>query len=128
YISIIIGKDKMLYFDDSKYKIHKVGYTYDKQLDTNKLWSFVSKSNRKMLVEQILYLYDNKVEGLKVINAVYIYRYRSHIYMADRQKNLQRYLILTNNPKEIDTHRFKIIDNYKNLYLLANKGARIWTK
>jgi hypothetical protein len=53
--------------------------------------------------------------------------YRADIFMGELQTDLFRLVVFANSEQEIDLNRYKILDKRKNLYLLADKDAKIWS-
>jgi hypothetical protein len=120
-------KELFLYIDDNTDKIRKVGMITDSLLYTSALLEFLDTSQRKHFVNLALYLNANKLSGCSIQNNIFYYTYRADIYMADRQTDLDRFVIHAKSVQGIDTARYKILDNRNNLYLLANKDATIWS-
>jgi len=125
YFFYAIDKD-VLYITDSSSKSQKVGFILDTLLYKNTLLSFIDVDKRKRFIDLVLYLNNNHIDRCDFVNRDFIYLYRSNIYMADRQKDLKRYIILANDIGDINLNQYKIIDCKKNLFLLSHKDAEIW--
>jgi hypothetical protein len=119
-------KELFLYIDDNTDAIQKVGMITDSLLYKSALLDFIDTSQRKHFVNLAIYLYNEKLSGCSILNNNYYYVYRADIYMADRQTDLDRFVMYAKSVQGIDTPRYKILDNRNNLYLLANKDATIW--
>ncbi|MDP3013623.1 MAG: hypothetical protein Q8M92_05225, partial [Candidatus Subteraquimicrobiales bacterium] len=72
------------------------------------------------------YLNKNYLTRCNLENRQFQYLYRDNIYMADRQTDLERFVVFSTSEQEINLNRYKILDKRKNLYLLADKDAKIW--
>lgn len=116
-----------LYIEDSSHSVHNVGIITDSSLYESKLLNFIDVLDRKRFVNLALYLNNNSLSSCSVENGMFYYMYRFNIYMADRQTDLVRFVVFAKSVEEIDINRYKILDNYKGLYLLANKDAKIWS-
>jgi len=46
--------------------------------------------------------------------------------MADRQKDLWRFIMLKDDIRNINLDKYKVLDRKGNLFLLADKGAEIY--
>ncbi len=104
----------------------------------NKKINFFSKQD----LEFVQFLFQNSIHTCRKVGENFIYEYKSDIYMADRQYNLERFIVLTTNRRQINNlledrifyrhdsveHNlgYKIIDQKENLYLLSWKNANIW--
>ncbi len=119
--------DFFLYVDDTSHSAQKVGIITDSLLYKSKLLEFIDTLARKRFVSLALYLNKNYLSSCDIENGNPIYMYKSDIYMADRQTDLFRYVVFANSEQEIDLNRYKILDKHRNLYLLADKEAKIWS-
>jgi len=119
--------DLFLYVDDSLHSAQKVGKITDSILYKSKLLRFIEPLNRKRFINLALYLNKNHLSTCYIQNEQPCYMYRSDIYMADRQTDLDRFVVFAKSKYEIDSIRYKILDSSNNLYLLANKDAKIWS-
>ena len=63
---------------------------------------FIREQKRKEFVTLVLFLKQNFLTRCDYKDGNYIYLYRANIYMADRQKDLRRYVILENDLKGIN--------------------------
>lgn len=115
-----------LYVDDSLHSPRKVGMITDSLLYKSKWLKFIDFSDRKHFINLALYLYRNHLSACYIENELALYTYRGNIYMADKQMDLVRFLVFAKFD-EIDLNAYKILDSSKNLYLLANKEAKIWS-
>jgi hypothetical protein len=116
-----------LYIDNREQTAVKIGALSDSLLFESKSLSFISTSNRKHFISLVAYLNRNYLSRCDIENGQPIYMYRDDIYMADRQTDLFRFVVFANSEQGIDLNRYKILDEHKNLYLLANKEAKIWS-
>lgn len=116
----------VLYVKSVNNKLQKIGSVKDTLLYKNELMSFVDTIKRKDFVNLSSFLEQNFLDRCDYENGNYFYLYRANIYMADRQKDLMRYVILANNIKDINLKKYKVLDNKGKLFLLANKDAEIW--
>ncbi len=115
-----------MYVKSVNNKLQKIGSVKDTLLYKNELMSFVDTIKRKDFVNLSSFLEQNFLDRCDYENGNYFYLYRANIYMADRQKDLMRYVILANNIKDINLKKYKVLDNKGKLFLLANKDAEIW--
>jgi len=120
--------DSFLYIsNDEMHTVNNIGIVTDSLIHRNKLLVFIDSSKRKDFVNLVLILNKNHLSSCAIENGNVIYQYRANIYMADRQKDLDRYVILVDSEKYIDSTKYKILDRKRNLFLLAEKDAKIWT-
>lgn len=116
-----------LYIDDSSNSVHNAGIITDSLLYKSKWLDFIDSSERKRFVNLALYLNKNYLSSCNFENGQLVYMYRADIYMADRQTDLDRFVVFANSEQNIDLNRYKILDKLRNLYLLADKNAKIWS-
>jgi len=117
-----------LYVNDVSHSVQKVGELTDSTLYKSKLLEFINSTDRKHFINLALYLNKNHLSTCYIENNQPSYMYRADIYMADRQKDLDRFVVFANSEQEIDLNQYKILDKSKNMYLIANKDAKIWSK
>jgi hypothetical protein len=117
-----------LYIDDDLHSVQNAGMITDSLLYKSKLLEFIDSSERKRFVNLALYLNKNHLSSCNIESGMVFYMYRTDIYMADRQTDLDRFVVFAKFEQEIDLNRYKILDCCKNLYLLANKDAKIWSR
>lgn len=115
-----------LYVANNLNKSQRIGSIKDTLLDESILLSFLDLDKRKRFINIVLYLHSNHIDRCDYENNNFIYLYRSNIYMADRQKDLMRYVVLVNSIKDIDLNKYKVLNNKNNLFLLVDKDAEIW--
>ena len=125
YFFYAIDKD-ILYVKGVNNKSQKVGFITDTILYKNEAISFVDTINRKNFVNLSFFLNQNFLDRCDYEDGNYIYLYRANIYMADRQKDLMRYVILANDIRDLNLNKYKVLDNRGSLFLLADKDAEIW--
>lgn len=101
----------------------KVGLLTDSTLYCHKALSFIEASKRKRFIALAKHLYDNFITRCDIENGEPYYSYRSDIYMADYQQDLDRFLSYTQYQDNLNLRRYKILDSVNNLYLLAYKDA-----
>lgn len=116
-----------LYIDDTLNSVHNAGIITDSLLYKSKWLEFIDSSERKRFVNLALYLNKNHLSTCYIENELPSYMYRADIYMADRQTDLVRHIVFANSEQKIDLNRYKILDKHRNLYLLADKEAKIWS-
>lgn len=118
-----------LYINNSEPTAMKMKYDRlsDNMLFDSKPLSFINTSDRKQFINLVTYMYRNYLSRCDIENGQPIYLYRDDIYQADRQTDLLRFVVVVNSEQEIDLNRYKILDRYKSLYLLADKNAKIWS-
>jgi len=126
YYIYAIDSSKLFINDNTQYAI-ELGLLTDTTLYKNKWLSFIDSSERKHFVFLAKYLNENYLSRCDIQNKQPIYMYRADIYMADRQTDLDRFVVFANSEQEIDLTHYKILDKRKNLYLLASKDAKIWS-
>jgi hypothetical protein len=117
-----------LYIHDNSHKVKNVGIISDNLLYKSNLISFIDTTERKRFVKLALFLNKNYLSGCNIENGNLIFTYRSNIYMADWQEDLDRFVMYANTEPEIDLSQYKILENKNNLYLLAFKTAKIWVR
>jgi len=115
-----------LYINENKQYANKLGLLTDNFLFENKSLSFIDTSDRKHFISLATYLNENYLSRCDIENGQMIYIYRADIYMGELQTDLFRYAVFANSKQEIDLTRYKILDSSGNLYLLADKNAKIW--
>jgi hypothetical protein len=115
-----------LYVNDSLNNISKIGLLSDTLTYKSELLFFIDKTERRRFVNLVLFLNQNYIGWCYLRYDQFVYMYRADIYMADRQKDLERFVIFATSKQEIDLTRYKILDSSGNLYLLADKNAKIW--
>jgi hypothetical protein len=113
--------------DDNEHSVKNAGIITDSSLYKSKLLEFIDSTERKRFVNLALFLNRNHLSGCNIENEKVIYLYRANIYMADRQTDLDRLVVFSNSEQEINLNRYKILDKHRNLYLLADKEAKIWS-
>lgn len=119
--------DFFLYIMDRSRSVQKVGIITDTLLYKSQWLQFLDDSDKKRFINLVLYLNKNYLSSGGVdINQVF-YGYRDNIYMADRQTDLCRTVVYAKSEQEIDVNCYKILDKCNNLYLLADKDAKIWS-
>jgi len=116
-----------LYIDDTSNSLQNAGIITDSLLYKSKLLEFIDNTERKRFVNLAFYLNTNYLSSCNIENGKLIFMYRFNIYMADRQTDLFRHVVFANSEQEIDLNRYKILDKHRNLYLLADKEAKIWS-
>ena len=116
-----------IYINENKQYASKLGLITDSLLFENKALSFINSPDRKRFIGLAKCLNDNYLSRCDIENGHPIYMYRADIFMGDSQTDLFRYVVFANSEKEIDLNRYKILDKHRNLYLLANKDAKIWS-
>jgi len=137
-----IDENEILFIKDSSGSIRDIGLLTDKTVVNKSLLSFIDTSRRNEFVKLIQYLNKNYITRCNYKNGHYLYLYKNDIYMADRQRDLQRYIVFAKNKAEIENllednfakaaHggkynlAYKIIDQKDSLFLLAHKDAEIW--
>ena len=119
--------DFFLYIMDRSRSVQKVGIITDTLLYKSQWLQFLDDSDKKRFINLVLYLNKNYLSSGGVdINQVF-YGYQDNIYMADRQTDLCRTVVYAKLEQEIDVNYYKILDKCNNLYLLADKDAKIWS-
>lgn len=126
YYIYAVDSGKLFINDNTQYA-KSLGLLTDSTLYKNKYLTFIDSSERKHFVYLAKYLNGNYLSRCDIENGLPVYMYRTNIYMADRQMDLDRFIVFANSEQEIDLNRYKILDSNKNLYLLANKDAKIWS-
>ena len=116
-----------LYINDTFNSVYNVGNISNTLLYKSTLLDFIEITERKHFVSLALYLYKNKLSGCSIENGKLLYMYRADVFMGESQTDLCRYVVFSDSEQEVDLNRYKILDQHKNLYLLADKGAKIWT-
>ncbi len=114
-----------LYINDDSNSVYNVGNVTDTSLYQSKLIDFIDSSERKHFVNLAMYLKKNHLSGCKSENGKLIYFYREFFYLADAQIDLDRFITFSDSEKDVDPNRYKILDRYGNLLLLANKDAAV---
>jgi len=125
YFFYAIEKDT-LYVKSVNNKSQKIGSVKDTLLYKNESLSFIDTIKRKDFVNHLAFLNQNFLDRCDYENGNYLYLYRANIYMADRQKDLMRYVVLTNDIRDLNLNKYKVLDNKGDLFLLADKEAEIW--
>lgn len=115
-----------LYVNDALNNISKIGLLSDTLTYKSELLLFIDKTERRRFVNLVQFLNQNYIGWCYLKYDQFVYIYRSDIYMADRQMDLERFIIYATSKQEIDLTRYKILDRSGNLYLLADKNAKIW--
>ena len=115
-----------LFINDNRQYAKELGTLSDTSLYKNRWLAFIDTSERKHFVALTKYLNDNYLSRCDIENGQPIYMYRADIYMADRQTDLDRFIVFVNSEQEIDLNHYKILDRSRKLYLLADKDAKIW--
>lgn len=137
-----IDESSVLFIEDSLNNNKYIGLITDETLEHEYLLPFVDISKRDEFVQLVKYLYKNHIYRCNYKKGHYLYLYKDDIYMADRQEDLQRFIVFAKNKAEIenllednfvkaahggkDNLSYKIIDQKDNLFLLAPKDAEIW--
>jgi hypothetical protein len=116
-----------LYINENKQYANKLGLITDSLLFENEALSFINKGDRKDFVDIAKYLNENYLSRCDIENGQPTYMYRADIFMGELQTDLFRLVVFANSEQEIDLNRYKILDKRKNLYLLADKDAKIWS-
>ena len=116
-----------LYINNGEQTARKIGLLSDSLIFESKSLSFITTNDRKHFISLVTYLNRNYLSRCDIENRQPIYMYRDGIYMADRQTDLFRHVVFANSEQEIDLNRYKILDKNRNLYLLADKEAKIWS-
>jgi len=123
-----VSDSNELYFIN--YQSHKssrkIGVLSDSLLFKNDSLNFLDEIDKKRFLKLCDYLNKNYLERCDVRNNHIAYTYRANIYMADWQTDLDRLVVIADSIADIDLIQYKIIDKYKDLYLLANKDAKIY--
>ena len=123
-----VSDSNKLYFIN--YQLHKgscaIGTLSDSLLYQKESLNFLNKDDIKRFLILCDYQNRNYLSRCDVRNNRIEYTYRANIYMADWQTDLNRIVVVVDSIIDIDLTTYKILDNYKNLYLLANKEARIY--
>ncbi len=118
--------DKDYLYINSNFKILNLGHI-DSVNTENILWpTFIKLEYRQKFINLIKYLYINQLQRCDVNNSHPFYLYKADIYMSDSGYDLERFIIYSPSISGIDTLNYKILDRKNNLYLLANKEAKIW--
>ena len=120
-----IDDDNILYADYGENESTRIGSISDIELNKS-LISFISLNDRERFLKLASFLFNNHFERCGYKNNRFIYIYRSKIYMADRQKDLMRYVMIANSIDDIELYKYKILDTKGNLFLLADKNAEIY--
>ncbi len=134
--------NNILYVKGVTNKSLKAGNITDTLLYKSEALSLINNHRRKEFVKLLGLLNQNYLDRCDYESGNYIYLYRNNIYMADRQKDLQRFVVFAKDKDEIKNllednfvnaaHggkynlAYKIIDQKENLFLLAHKDAEIW--
>lgn len=137
-----IDESNILFIEDSSNKIKDVGLLTDKNLQKESILSFIVGTQRNEFIQFIRFLKQNYITRCNHEKGHYIYLYRDDIFMADRQRDLQRFIVFAKDKAEIENlleddfvnaaHggkynlAYKILEQNDNLFLLANKDAEIW--
>ena len=116
-----------LYIMDRSRSVQKVGIITDTLLYKSQWLQFLDDSDKKRFIDLVLYLNKNHLSGCYIDPKKVYYGYRDNIYMADRQTDLCRTVVYAKSEQEIDVNCYKILDKCNNLYLLADKDAKIWS-
>ena len=123
-----VSDNNELYFIN--YQLHKgssrIGVLSDSLLYKNDALNFLKKNDIKRFLKLCDYQNRNYLSRCDVRNNHIVYTYRANIYMADWQTDLNRIVVTADSIVDIDLTTYKILDKYKNLYLLANKDAKIY--
>ena len=142
YFIFGINKKNILFIEDSTHKIKDVGFIFDTLLYKSELLKFINSKKRSSFVKDVIFLNNNFLTQCNEKKGKYLYSYRANMYMADRQEDLQRYVVYAKDKSEIEfllkdnfinaasggkyNLAYKILDHKGNLYLLAHKDAEIW--
>lgn len=141
-LSYGISQEGYLYVDTSN-TIKKVGNINDTTLyNSDLLLFFDEKEKSKEFINLAFFLYKNHLSNVIKRKDKYLYYYRNNVYMADKQEDMLRYIVYANNKSAINdlledkfvktiyggisNLGYKIIHQRGNLFLLANKDAKIW--
>ncbi len=121
-------EDNHLYVEDGirSSVARNLGNLNDSLVFSNISLHFIRDEDSRDFVRLVAYLYKNHIDRCDVVNNRCIYSYRSELYMADRQKDLMRYIVLSDTINGFDSNRFKVLERHNNLSLLADKDARIY--
>ncbi len=114
--------ENYLYVDQNSRE--KVGLLTDTTLYKSEDLFFIQE--KKEFIRLVIFLENNNISRCDYENGDYIYLYRNNIYMADRQKDLWRFIMLTDDIRNINLDKYKVLDNKGNLFLLADKDAEIY--
>jgi hypothetical protein len=106
------------------YNRKNVGLLTDTTLYKSEDLFFIQE--KKEFIRLVIFLENNNISRCDYENGDYIYLYRGNIYMADRQKDLWRFIMLTDDIRNINLDKYKVLDNKDNLFLLADKDAEIY--
>jgi len=126
FISTFVVHKNILYIDDSSANVNQVGDLNDSLLYKNNKLFFIESKERKRFIKLVSFLNKNYLGWCVFRNNQFLYQYRADIYMADRQIDLERFVGYSKAEQEIDFNFCKILDRKENLYLLADKKAKIW--
>jgi hypothetical protein len=121
--AIAIDKNELYLIDNRGSQ--KIGNLTDSLFYLNDSINFVQKKDQKRFLKLSDYLNTNHLERWDIDNYKVEFCYRSDIYMADHQTDLNRIVLIVDSVN-LDLMHYKILDRYKNLYLLANKEAEIF--
>jgi len=116
-----------LYVTDNELNVVKIGLLSDSALYQSPKLSCIDLPDRKRFISLIRFLKRNFLLRCDVRGFQPEYLYRDDIYMADWQTDLKRKVILLRPEERVDTSRFKVLDVQYDLYLLADKDARVWS-
>jgi hypothetical protein len=105
---------------------YKVGVISDSLLYLNNSLYFLDEKDKKRFLILCDFLNKNYLSRCDVRNRQIEYAYRIHIYMADSQTDLMRFIVIADSINEIDYTKYKILDKYKDMFLLAYKEAKIY--
>jgi len=112
----------------SKNEIGKLTYN---NLRSNRHLKNINDIDLKRFISIFIFLHNCGISSpsydkdLKIID----YQYKHYYYMYSTlsyDDDLIRFLKLVENIDDIDLEHFKILDSYKNVYLLAFKDSQIW--
>jgi len=103
-----------------------VGYITDDSLINKKEYNYLENNEKIIFINLVKFLSKNYITKCDKESGRIMYMYRTNIYMADKQVDLFRYIIVAKNEKDIDTRIYKILDRKENLFLLSDTNAKIW--
>lgn len=125
YIYAIV--EDYLYVTDTNENAVRVGLLSDSLISKSESLSFISTLDRKRFIGLVAFLKRNYLSRCDIEGGQPVYMYRNNIHMAESQTDLFRFVCLFQPDQTIDSSLYKILDKHENLYLLADKDARIWS-
>ncbi len=133
YFTYAITDSFELYVTNKKGDMCKTGVTTDKKIYNDSLLSSLEFSERLRFIKIVLFLKKNYLTrcdmNKRFVNYDYrndiFYKYARELYLSSTT-DLDRSVVLLESNEEQYLNNYKVLDKYKNLYLLAGINAKIY--